>query len=326
MKNLENNPENKPPENKPPENNGTIKQQKPKKRSPGRPRKINPKPKPIKKGIVSVPYNEDQHIEFEYDNPMIFKKIWDFFKIMAVNRIKINFLHDKMILSCQDHLKKSDIYVEIDCSKVNHYYCKEELEINLLNKNLELIMKTIDKTCNSVTFLSNINNNQKYLNIIFKNDVGIDEIHNIELIGNYDFILNKNKFEDQDYTIKFKLSGQYFKKMITNIKSFSGEATIKKDGIDEPLMITYTKNDKKIKSINILNKNIIPIESKLGEDDTFRTSFNVEYIKPISSSLLSEYIHIYADENKPLMFHANLNEGIIKMKILTCIIDIRNTF
>jgi hypothetical protein len=297
----------------------------PRKLRPGRPRKTpirTPKPK---NGIVANPSDGVHFIEFLYDKPLVFKKLWQFFRLMAVDKIQINFTKDHIFMWCNDHHKKSHMRIKINCSEVNHYYCEDELEIGLLCNNPELVMNTIDKTCNSILFLSTQDNTQKNIQIVLKNDIDFEEIHKIELIGEYNRTEDDGKFMDEDYAIKFKLPGKYFKKMISDIRSFSDQATIRQDGYDEPLTFEYIKNDKKVKSLHVAkNSKSISLESTLDEDDTFRTSFKVDYVRPISSAVLAEHITIYADENKPLMFIIQMDDKAVEMKILTDIIDNRD--
>lgn len=298
----------------------------PKKKRPGRPRKHPVRQPRPKVGIVSSPSDNVHHVEFLYDKPMVFKKIWQFFKLMAVDKIHILFSKEEIIMWCRDHHKKSQIRVRIDCKEVNHYFCADELDIGLSCKNPELIMSTIDKTYNSILFLSTSDNIQKNIQIVLKNDLNIEETHQIELIGEYGNMENDSKFLDEDYAIKFKLPGKYFKKMVSDIKSFSDLITIRQDGPDEPLLFDYIKSDKKIKSLHIIKNNrSIGLQSNLDSDDTFRTSFKTDYIKPISSALLSDSIEIYADENKPLMFIIQMDDKAIEMKILTDIVNNRDT-
>ena len=61
----------------------------------------------------------------------------------------------------------------------------------------------------------------------------------------------------------------------------------------------------------------------MNEDDTFRTSFKIDYVKPLSSALLSENIEICASEDKPLMFIIKMDDAI-ELRILTDIIDNRH--
>lgn len=295
------------------------------KRAPGRPRKTAPRtPKP-KNGIVRTPSDSIHFVEFLYDKPLVFKKLWQFFKLMAVDKIQINFTKDNIFMWCHDHHKKSHIRVKINCSETNHYFCQEDLEIGLLCKNPELVINTIDKTCNSILFLSTQDNTQKNIQIVLKNDIEFEDVHKIELIGEYDRIEDNEKFMDDDYTIKFKLPCKHFKKMISDIRTFSDQATIRQDGCGEPLMFEYIKHDKKIKSTTkAINSKLISLESNLENEDTFRTSFKVDYVKPISQAVLSEHISIYADENKPLMFVIHMDDKAVELKILTDIIDNRD--
>jgi hypothetical protein len=295
-----------------------------KKKRPGRPRKTPLREPRPRNGIVTTPKDETNFIEFLYDKPLIFKKLWQYFKLMAVDKIQIIFRKSEIILWGEDHHKKSKMRIKIDNNKVNHYYCSEELDIGMSCKNPELIMNTIDKSYTSILFLSKLNYMQKDIRIILNNEIEIDESHRIELIGEYDKISNETQFLDEDYTIKFELPGRYFKKMISDIRAFSDQITIRQDSPEEPLIFEYMKNDKKIKSYHIVRNNkAINFTSKLKADDTFRVSFKIDYVKPISSALLSENITIYAHENKPLMFSILMDKNTVELKILTEIIDDR---
>ena len=124
-----------------------------KKKRPGRPRKIPLREPRPRNGIVSQPKDENNFIEFLYDKPLIFKKLWQYFKLMAVDKIQIIFRVGEIILWSEDHHKKSKMRIKINADKVNHYYCPEELDIGMSCKNPELIMATIDKTYTSIIFL-----------------------------------------------------------------------------------------------------------------------------------------------------------------------------
>lgn len=289
------------------------------------PRKTAPKqPKP-RNGIVLTPSDAQHYIEFLYEKPMMFKKVWQFFKLMAVEKIHLSFRKESIIIYAVDHNKTSHIRVKINCDIVNHYYCEQELDIGIFGKNLELIMGTIDKSYNSILFLSRHDELHSKINIILNNDSDIEETHKIELIGDYDKTTDDDKFTDENYTIKFKMGGKYFKKMISDINTLSSQVSIRQDAADESLVFEYVKHDKKIKSLNIVkNSSSINLRSSLGEDDTFRTSFRIDYVKPISSAVLSDNIEIYADENKDLKFIVQMGDDkAIEMIILTKIIDQR---
>jgi hypothetical protein len=293
------------------------------KKKPGRPRKSQPAQPNPKKGIVTTPEDLEHCIEFLYDKPAVFKKLLAFFKLMAVEKLHIIFTVKNIIIYCVDSHNKIFTRVEIDCSKVNHYYCKNEIDIGLMREKVGLIMATIDKNHNSILLLSTNTSFQRNIQIVLKNNVDIDENYKIELIGDYDKSSNENKFVDEDYMLKFKLTGKYFKKMISDIKKFSDTVTIKKDGPNEFLTFEFIGSDKKIKIDRICkNAKSISLVDNLGENDTFRTAFKIDYVSPVSTSFSDETIEIYADETKPLKFIINMDQAI-QITILTNILDSR---
>lgn len=295
------------------------------KRGPGRPRKYpERKPQP-RYGIMPQPHNESNYIEFLYNNPLYFKKIWQYFKIMAVEKVHMVFKKEEILIWCEDHHKNTRMRTRIDCSKMNHYYCRHELDIGLLSANMELIMRTIDKSYTSIYFFSHKDSFQNYLEVVLLNDNKIEDNFRVQLIGEYNTFSNTCNFEmETDFTIKLAMPSKHFKKRISDIKSLSSCITLRQDGPDDPLMFEYMSEDKKIKTNTILkNSKDIHYVSKLRNDESFRISFSLDYVKPISSALLSETITLYAHEKLPLMFVADMDNGAIQMKVLTHIIDER---
>jgi len=207
---------------------------------------------------------------------------------------------------------------------MNHYYCKSEFDIGLRCKDLELVLSKIDKTNNEILILSQEHYSQKNLIIILTNTINIDEEHKIELLGIYPKFDDDPLFEKYDYEIKFRLPGKYFKKMIIDIKSFSDVVSICQEDRDSSLKFEYMTFNKKIESKNIVNDNTsISYETTLKPDDSLRIAFNVDNVKPIASSTLSEYVDIFCNENKPILFYLENDNGAFKAKILSNIIDDR---
>jgi hypothetical protein len=306
------------------EENLELEKPKTEKKRPGRPRKDQnvtlPNPK---QGILNKPSDPRHLIEFLYDKPPIFKKIWSFFKLLSAEKIHMSFLPNKIVIYCMDHHKKSKIYVMIDCTQATHYYCGKELDIGLVCNNPGLVMGTIDKSYESILFLSNIDNSQHDIQILLTNKNQAQETHKIELISDYERLDDHYKFLDENYMVKFRLSGKYCKKMIADIKSFSEQATIKKDGPDENLMIEYKRHDRKIHSVHTFKKTPeLNLRDNMGPEDTFMCTFKIDFVKPITSALLSDEIEIYADEDKPLKFIIQMDEAV-KIIILTDIVDNR---
>lgn len=302
-------------------NTNTVKK---KNRRPGRPRKNPIKKSKPRNGISKTPSMENNYIEFIYDKPIILKKMAQFFKLMAVEKLQIIFQKDKITFWAKDHHMKNKILITINANKLNHYYCHSKTDIGLICKDLELILYKIDKTYTSVCIVSQKGYTQKNLLILLKNEIDIDERHQIEIIGSYPKLHDESIFYYNKFCIKFNLPGKYFKKMITDIKSFSDVLSICQHEKGDPLKFEYVTRNKKIKSTNIVNnKNTINFISNLKDDDSFRISFVVDYVKPISSSTLSDIITLYCNESQPLLFIIKADDETFEARILTEIIDDR---
>jgi hypothetical protein len=294
------------------------------KKGPGRPRKI-PKKEPIpRKGIIRNPTIHDAVVEFLYDQPLVMKKIIGFFKSLASAQIQILFRPTNIILYALDHHKKSKMYVKIDASKLNHYYCKSVLDIGISCKDLESTLDGVDKEYSSIILISTAGHTQKNLSLILENDIQIDETHTIDLIGQYDHMDNEHEFIDEDYMVKFEWPGKYFRKTINDIKSASSQISISQEDCDAPMEIGYTSANKKIRSKHIVkNPEKIKFISCLDGDSSFRVDVKIDYIKPISSAHIADEIMIMVDENKKFMTKAFIDNKTIEIKTLTEIIDDR---
>ncbi len=300
-------------------------EKKKKKKGPGRPRK-NPihEPEP-REGISDTPKIPENWMEYSYDQPLVTKKIWGFFKSLFADQLEIIFREDEIIYYGSGHLKKNKVRTCIDVTKVNHYYVKKPLNIGLSCLDMGAIMVKIDRSYNNIMFVSNKHHMRKNLIVTFQNDIEIDERHEIGLIGKYDHMTDEKAFLSEDeYPISFVLTGKYFKKMINDIKGFSKKLVIKQDSPEDPLEFGYKKTNGNVKGTNIVrNPKKIKFKSKLKGTESFRVEVFVEYIKPLSSATLADEITIYAHETKPLLLVAKVDAT--EVRTLTEVINERCT-
>jgi hypothetical protein len=294
------------------------------KKGPGRPRK-NPKKEPIpRKGISKISSNNDEYIGVIYDQPLILKRIFQFFKSLAASQIQIIFRPKEIIFYTEDHHKKSKIRVRIDCSKINHYYCRDVLDIGISSKDMEMILNKADKDYTSVIILSSVGSIHRNITVMLENVMQIDEVHVIDLIGQYNRMENENNFINEDYMIKYKYSTKYFKKTIGDIKSMSTQISIAQEDCESNLVVEYLTSNKKIQSKHIAkNNDKIKLESNLKQGDSFRVDLRIDYIKPISASQIADEVLILVDENKNFMTKSYIDNDTIEIKTLTEIIDER---
>jgi hypothetical protein len=295
------------------------------KRGPGRPCKV-PKKNPIPRaGISKQPTGGiDHHIEMIYDKPLILKRIFQFYKQLATIKVQIIFRPTEIIFYSVDHHEKSKTYIRIDANKINHYYCRSELDIGVSSKDVELILNTVDKEYGSIIMISNVQTTQKNITIVLENDICADEIHTVDLIGQYDRCVNESEFLDENYMISFRFPGHFFKKTINDIKTFTDQMSITQEDKNKPLMFEFLTKNKKIHTHHkFKNSSKIGLVSHLQPNDSFRIDIKLDYIKPISSAQISDEICILVDENKKFMTISFIDEDMIEIKTLTEIIDER---
>jgi hypothetical protein len=291
-------------------------------KGPGRPRKT-PKKEPLaRRGISNTPSNQQEYIEFLYDQPLILKKIFSFFRSLSVTQVQMLFRERDIIFYTKDYYEVSKIYVRIDASKINHYYCRGVLDIGICAKEMDLILNKVDNKYSTIIILSSMNTMQRSINIVFETDMKIQEMHTIDLIGQYAKMEDEYLFLDKDYTIQFEFPSRFFKKMINDIKTMSNLLSILQEDPHKPLVFEYYTQNKKIYSKYVANDNeSIKLISNITEDSSFRIDIKVDHISPISKAQISDSIIILIDENKPFMTRAIIDDGTIEIKTITQIID-----
>lgn len=284
------------------------------KRSVGRPRRT-PQPDPVpRNGIVYEAESSDNVIEMSYDNVSVFKKVFNLLKNMNVKEINFNFTGNNVLLFGVDHLEKNVIHIRVNSNKLNHYFCERPVTITLDTKNLDKITQKIDKNYDLISFILKKDSYRNSLTIILNNkEMSIDESHIIRLIEsehNYEVFMNKS-CDYSIYPIKFELNGKYFKKLINDMYVFSEVFTIEKMN-NSPLSFVYKNLNNTIRGYNICKDDKkIKLESNLDEDDIFSVSVQIDYVKSISNSLLSENVKVYADSDNDLIFNLSIDDGVI---------------
>jgi hypothetical protein len=295
-----------------------------KKKGPGRPRKVPKKSPTPRKGISTTPMDAENIVEFVYDAPIVIKRLVSFFRSVSSIQIQIIFRSTEVIFYAEDHLKKSQIRIKIDGSKLNHYYCKQTLNVAVSCLDLDKPMNKVDKEYTNIIIASSQENSQKNLTIILKNDIQIDEVHTIELVGLTNPLLDESPFNTDAYAIQFELPGRAFRKMMTDINAISKQMWIKMDDPEAEMEFGYISGNRKIKSRHVVkDKNKIKLSSTMKADESFRIDLKVDYVKTISSAHIAEYITIMCDEKKPFTTRAYIDDRTIEIRTITEIIDER---
>lgn len=296
-----------------------------KKGKPGRP-KLNKDVKVIKKeGIVDTPILENGIMDLAYNNPIVFKKIFTLFDTMKIKDIRMEFRKDSICIKTYDHLEKNTIIVKINSLQMVRYYRKYDFDINLDPRNIQNVLKKLDKNYTSVTFLSYEESYTNEIILVFtRDDIKMHEKHSIKLIDSncIDSKISSLVFDMNyiSYPINFTLNSKIFKKIINDIQIFSEFFTIEKSN-DMKLTIKYNTQDNTTKSKNIFgNDDVIKLKSNLDQNQIFSVTTKVEYVKALSSALISDNITTFLDFNKNIVFSVDVDDKAFNILIYTSII------
>lgn len=294
--------------------------EKPEKKRVGRPRKVVPKKKVPKEGIVQIPLNKHLEltmptlvniVELIYDNPIMWKKIFHLFKTMSVESVRLLFHPTGVKLFAVDHLKKSRIYVSVFGDKMNRYYCAEPLEIGFTPTNINKVLQTLTKDHGQIIFSTSQQYKRSKLWIIIMDDSMGSELENefeIDKIDSYDWQVEEELEREEYYPIHFVLSAKKLKKKVSDSNTLGDIIRIEKESL-EPLRIGFTFNDKRGRQYEKFNDSgLINLISLVEADDFFSTSVYLEYIKPFSSALIADEIHVSADKESDIIFTAYLDQ------------------
>lgn len=286
----------------------------------GRPRKnigieISPK-----LGIIDKPKVNDNLVEFLYDNTTLFKKLFNLLKLMNINEVNINFNTNFIrIYGVESDSTENIIDIKINANRMNHYYCKYPINVTVDPLNLVKVTQKIDKNYNLLCIVLKESTWQQemYMTLSIKT-LDIDENHIINLNHCTEIPDIDNLPDYTDYPLNFKLPSKYFKKMINDIGTFGEYFTIEKT--KESLKFRYKGMNYTVKGITeCKNDNKIELESSLDDKEIFSIPVAVNHIKALSNSLFSDYITIYADKVKDLVFNMSVDNDAINVIIYVTI-------
>jgi hypothetical protein len=295
-----------------------------KKKGPGRPRKVPKKEPAPRRGVSKVPQITANFLEIIYDQPSIFKKIFQFFNSISASEIQIEFQPGRFCLYGFDHFLKSKVRCTFDVSRLNHFYCRDTTDFGINCIEFKKAVDVVDKDSQKIYICSSISNVQKTIQMTVMND---DETRNCFQLNLIELKHRMSKqdmeeFNDTDYTISMNLPVKRFKKIINDVKSISDQMEIRQDSNVSDVYINCQSANKRIEqSIEFNNKQTFKIKSNLGPDDRFHINIAVEYLRQISSSIPAEHIELMFHEKKKIKTKSFLDNNTIMIETLTDIVS-----
>lgn len=286
-----------------------------KRRGPGRPPSRPPIPTISKNGIMEIPKDPNNKLEFIYDDPQIFKSLFTYFKNIKAQEIHIKCSPKGLTFYTRDHSKMSRIFAIINGQYVNWFYCKEEYWIGMNRENVEKIFASIDKTFSSIVLVQEIEE-QLSINIIFK-DLSIDKECNYRItLSSYrydnELYLAEKILENPSSQLDFVLSAKHFKKTINDASNYTNIINIERMNPDAtlhqhyPLKFTYVNTN--ISYDEIYKKDSsIKLNSNIPHGNTFRCVIDVNNIRSLSNSMVTDEIRIVCKNDEDILFISEID-------------------
>jgi len=288
---------------------------------PGRPKKkTNIENENKIQGIIDKPTIDNHVLELVYNDPKMFKKVFNMFKGYFVDVVFIHFQSDNISITTKDHTKKTIIYIEIDCNKVIKYYCKFPFKICIKREYLEKVFSTIEKGHNKLAIFSKEKTYQSEIEINLMNDemfIHDNSIIELSVLNKKDDLIDNRPIIDysyNDYIIHFSIKSKSFKKFINDALVNNKIFTIEREG-NGPLKFKTSYNGKIEYTRSLLNDEMYKINTSMDNDDIFNINLELDYIKPFININISEYVNVYIDNDKKAIFEYIIDNNMCKVSI-----------
>lgn len=292
-----------------------------KRRGPGRPPSKPPAPSLDKKGVVNLPKDPGNRLEFVYSDPSIFKSLFVYFKNIKAREIHLRCSPEGLTFFARDHSKTSRIFATIPGEQVNWYYCEGTFWLGINRDNIEKIFSSIDKTFFKIVMIQS-HDDPNSLIIIFKDS-------EIEKECNYKIILSSYSEDDDlydaekvlmndDFLIEFTLTAKQFKKTINDASNYSETITFEKIS-DNPLQLTYAKSNIVYNEVYRSSEKI-GLKSQVSANSTFRATIKLNNIKSLASSMVTDEIRILCRSDEDILFRSVIDTKSLIVNTLTKLI------
>jgi hypothetical protein len=292
-----------------------------KRRGPGRPPSKPPAPSLDKKGVVNLPKDPNNRLEFVYSDPSIFKSLFVYFKNIKAREIHLRCSPSGLTFFARDHSKTSRIFATIPGEQVNWYYCENTFWLGINRDNIEKIFSSIDKTFFKIVLIQS-HDDPNSLVIIFK-DSEIEKECNYKIVlSSYseddDLYDAENVLKNDEFLIEFTLTAKQFKKTINDASNYSETITFEKIS-DNPLQLTYAKSNITYNEVYRASDKIA-LKSNVEINSTFRATIKLNNIKSLASSMVTDEIRILCRSDEDILFRSVIDTKSLIVNTLTKLI------
>jgi intracellular sulfur oxidation DsrE/DsrF family protein len=290
----------------------------------GRPKKTILRRDIVHEGIVSVPCNlqsaSDEKLVYSmrllYENPGMFKNIFNLLKSMGSDRASIRFEQTQVKIFTTDSKGDSRIYIVIHGDKMNSYYCERTLDLEFSVENPRKKLQSLQREITEIELIATRKWEKEHFEIVLRNEttsmrnesrikVDLPEIEDCWTEVEEDLAKEKR------YPIKFEMMFKAFKQTVNNIFNHLGNAgkfTIEKTGLEE-LRFHFPYEDGLGHDNNTFeDAGKINLISTVEDGEPFAAPVYVERVKLLAGTLISDIISISVDEHDDLIFTMFLDQ------------------
>lgn len=285
------------------------------KRGPGRPPKKEPAPIVNHNGIATTPHDPQNRLELVFDEPMVLKNLFIYFKNLKSPFIHIRSKKDGLTLFARDAAETCCIIAELPGNELNHFYSDTEFWIGLQRTHVERIFASVDKSFYKVTLVLRHDDPDTLMIIFTDADIDKECQYRVNLsMVEIDKTLKETEqcissLHLEKSIIVFSLSAKQFKKSITDASYYTDTITIEKMGLHN-LQLTYTQVGVAYNEI-YTNSKKIELQSRLTTNDSLRCTVGLDRMRSLAAAMVTDRIQIYCNPGSQIIFRCDVSALIV---------------
>lgn len=281
------------------------------KRRPGRPSKRTKPPKLPYNGRVEAPSDSDLRLEFAFDRPPVFKKVFTYFKGINADTLYFLCTAGGFSIVTRDRFRKARVVTSVPAEAVNSYYCdRGGMLFSLRHTDVADAFNSIDKSFWKMS-ISARHDIPDEITITFKDHVlGKECVNRVKVT-----ILTEIPEDDRDLLdaqalikpralgaapVRFELTAKQFKKTISDaVRRKSTALIVEKLGAHPMQIVDKGEGSGGGSAYNEVYRKAaaISLKSDVADDDVMRCTFQVAVVKSLATAMVADVvgIHCYRD-------------------------------
>ena len=281
------------------------------KRGPGRPPKKSPAPPLLRRGLVETPSDPDHRMEFVYEDPMVFKSLFTYFKNLRARDVHLRCSRRGLTFFTRDSSRTCRIVAALPGASMNYYYCEDEFWLGLNRESVERVFASIDKSFFKITLLYH-HDDPESLSVAYKDPEIDKECHYKVAVSLFD--ADPELFETEAlvtpqalaaHPLELRLSAKQFKKTVTDAGHYSETLTAEKLGA-HPFQFTFTR-------VGVIYSEVyrspekIGLRSEVPPNALFRVTLKIAALRSLAGAMVTDSVRLFCREGGALLLRSEID-------------------